>query len=103
MQLLHYQWPVQDIGPFFLPLEAPAMVNHILGFRDIDDKVQFIALKTMTARLVVLLGNGLSGQQALDEISTGISLTSPCQFMQFGLETLSELHRRGAIINVRSA
>jgi hypothetical protein len=102
MQLLQYHWPVQDIGPAFLPEEPSAIANHILGFRDADDQVQFIALNPITAGLITLLCNGLSGQQALDALGAGFDNATMRQFRQFGLEALSELHRRGAIINVDS-
>jgi hypothetical protein len=102
MQLLQYRWPVKDINPAFLPEEPSAIANHILGFRDADDQVQFIALNPISAGLVTLLGNGLSGQQALDALGAGFDDATKRQFSQFGLEALSELHRRGAIINVDS-
>jgi hypothetical protein len=101
MQLMQYQWPVHQITYDDQPDEPPATATFILGFRDIEDKVQFIALNPAAARLIALLGNGLSGRQALDQISARIDSTLLSQFMQFGLEALSELHRRGAIINVR--
>jgi hypothetical protein len=101
MQLLHYRWPVQDIHPAFLPEVPPATATFILGFRDVDDRVQFVALNPATAKLVMLLAEGLSGQQALARLGGGLDDSSMRQFMQFGLEALSEMHRRGAIINVR--
>ncbi|MGZ8184380.1 MAG: HvfC family RiPP maturation protein [Methylobacter sp.] len=101
MQLMQYRWPVQQITYDDQPDEPPATATFILGFRDADDQVQFIALNPATARLIALLGNGLSGQQALAQLGAGLDNSSMRQFMQFGLEALSELHRRGAIINVR--
>lgn len=103
MQLLHYQWPVHSITPSFMPMEPPQTATYILGFRDNDDRVQFINLNLATARLVTLLGNGLSGQQALETIGSELDGNTFKQFMQFGLDTLAELHRRGAIVNSRPA
>jgi len=103
LQLLHYQWPVQNIGPAFLPTEPAATLIHILGFRDVDDQVQFIVLNPVTARLVTYLGNGLNGQQALDAIGFGLDDATLQPFLRFGLDALTELHRRGAIIDVRPA
>jgi hypothetical protein len=103
MQLLHYQWPVHSITSSFMPMEAPATATYILGFRDNDDRVQFINLNLVTARLVTLLGNGLSGQQALETIGSDLDGNTFKQFMQFGLDALAELHRRGTIVDSRPA
>lgn len=102
-QLLHYQWPVHSITSSFMPMEAPETATYILGFRDGDDQVQFINLNLVTARLITLLGNGLSGQQALAEIGSDLDGNTFKQFLQFGLDALAELHRRGAIVDSRPA
>jgi hypothetical protein len=102
IQLLHYHWPVQDIGPSFLPSEPPETATHILGFRDSEDQVQFVALTPATAKLILLLNNGLTGQQAL-EAMRGDDLTD-AQFLEltrFGQRILSDLHSQGAIIGIR--
>lgn len=102
IQLLHYHWPVQDIGPNYLPSEPPAMATHILGFRDGEDQVQFIALNPATAKLILLLNNGLTGQQALQAMrSTELSDAQFLELTQFGQQILADLHSQGAIINVR--
>jgi hypothetical protein len=103
MQLLHYQWPVQDIGPHALPTEPPAMTTHILGFRNSNDQVRFIALSPATAHLIELLGTGLTGQQALQVMRGELT---PAQFTEltwFGLSILIDLRRQGAIIDIRPA
>jgi hypothetical protein len=103
MQLLHYQWPVHSFTSSIKPLEVPETDTYILGFRDNDDRVQFIHLNPTTARLITMLGSGLSGQQALEVIGSDLDGNTFKQFMQFGLDTLAELHRRGAIIDSRPA
>lgn len=102
MQLVHYRWPVQDISPAFLPTEPSATASLILGFRDANDRVHFIALNPVTAKLVVFLAEGLSGRQALDKLCSEFESAAREAFLHFGLETLTELHRRGAIIAVKS-
>ncbi|MGR9088593.1 MAG: HvfC family RiPP maturation protein [Gammaproteobacteria bacterium] len=103
LQLLHYRWPVQDINPAFLPMEAHATTTHILGFRDRDDQVQFMALSPMTAHLVILLGNGFNGQRALETLGAGLDEAAYHTFLQFGLDVMIDLHRRGAIVDARPA
>lgn len=102
MQLLYYRWPVQDIGPNFLPMEPTETVTHILGFRDSEDQVRFVKLSPATAKLILLLNNGLTGQQAL-EAMRGDDITDS-QFLElthFGQRILADLHSQGAIIDVR--
>lgn len=104
IQLLHYHWPVQDIGPNFLPGEPQAVATHILGFRDSDDQVQFISLNPATAKLILLLNNGLTGQQALQAMrSANLTDAQFLEFTQFGQHILADLHSQGAIIDIRPA
>ncbi|WGS87654.1 putative DNA-binding domain-containing protein [Methylomonas sp. UP202] len=100
-QLLHYYWPVQDIGPNFLPNKPPKTATHILGFRDSDDQVRFIALNPATAKLILLLNNGLTGQQALQAMrDNDLSDAQFLEFTQFGQRILTELHSQGVVIGV---
>lgn len=99
MQLLHYRWPVQDIGPNCLPSQPPETVRPILGFRDHDDQVRFISLSPATARLILLLDNGMTGRQALQAINGG--KCPDTQFLEFGRDMLVELHQQDVIIDVQ--
>ena len=103
MQLLHYQWPVQNIGLHALPTEPPATTTHILGFRDSDDQVQFIALSPSTVYLIELLNNGLTGEQALQAMRGELTNAQFIELTRFGLNILIDLHHRGAIVDVHSA
>lgn len=103
IQLLHYHWPVQDISPAFLPHETPAAATHILGFRDSDDQVQFIVLNPATTQLILLLNNGLTGHQAMQEMKGELSDAQFIELTLFGQRILADLHHQGAIINIRPA
>jgi len=102
MQLLYYHWPVQKIGPSFLPSNQTETPSHILGFRDSEDQVQFVSLSPATAKLVLLLSNGLTGQQALQEMNGGdLSDTQFLELTRFGQRILADLHSQGVIIDAR--
>lgn len=103
MQLLHYQWPVEEIGPDYLPTQEPEDISYILGFRNDMDQVQFIALTTATAELVRLTHAGLSGRQALQSMASQLNTTAFERFLQFGQQTLTELNQHGAIVGSRAA
>jgi hypothetical protein len=102
MQLLRYQWPVQYIAPNFLPSEPQTTAIHILGFRDSEDQVQFVTLNLATAKLILLLNNGLTGQQALQAMrSADLTDAQFLELTEFGQCILADLHSQGAIIDVR--
>ncbi|MGR8930469.1 MAG: HvfC family RiPP maturation protein [Gammaproteobacteria bacterium] len=101
--LLHYYWPVQTIGADNQPAAPADQPYYILAFRDINDDVRFIALNPITAQLVSLLQSGLSGRQALDRLGASLDRTALHPFGQFGLDTIAELHRQGAIVDVSPA
>ncbi len=103
IELLHYRWPVQDIGPSYQPREAPTTVTHILGFRDSRDQVQFIALNSATNKLIKWLRQGLSGEQALQVLANEFTDVPVPDFIHYGQQILADLNQRGAIIDVRPA
>jgi len=85
-----------------LPSEPLETASHILGFRDSDDQVQFIALNPATAKLILLLNNSLTGQQALEAMrSDDLSDAQFFELTQFGQHILADLHSQGAIIDIR--
>lgn len=103
IQLLHYQWPVQDIGPNFLPSIPLETTRPILGFRDCDDRVRFVTLSPATAQLILLLNNGLTGEQALQAMNGGeLSDKQFPEFARFGQRILVDLHNQDAIIDVQT-
>lgn len=99
MQLLHYRWPVQDIGPNCLPSRPPGTVNPILGFRDSQDQVRFVSLSPATAKLILLLNDGMTGQQALQAMNGGECTDT--QFLEFGRHMLVDLYHQDVIIDVQ--
>lgn len=98
MRLLHYVWPVQQINPAYQAGEPPPAGTDILGFRDADEQVRFMALNPATARLVCLLMEGYTGYAALRLIGESLNLQEPSTLIAFGTGILADLHRQGAII-----
>ena len=102
MRLLHYVWPVQQINRAYQAGEPPSGGTDILGFRDADEQVRFIALNPATARLIQLLQSGLSGYEALHVIGETLNPQEPSALIPFGAGILADLHRQGAIIGIHS-
>jgi len=100
MRLLHYVWPVQQINRAYQAVEPPPAGTDILGFRDADEQVRFIALNPATSRLLQLLQSGLSGYEALHLIGETLNPQEPSALIPFGTGILADLHRQGAIIGI---
>ncbi len=101
MRLLHYVWPVQHISPAHQPSEPPPFSTHILGFRDTDDHVQFIALNPATAGLLLRLQRQRTATQILQELGEDLTPSELSSLLLFGKSILADLHRQGAIIGIQ--
>jgi hypothetical protein len=98
---LVYQYPVQQIGPSFLPQTAPDQPSYLIVYRDTDDQVHFMQTTPITYRLLQLIdeNHNISGQRSLHALATEMSQQIDTQMlMQFGLQTLQELAVKGIII-----
>jgi hypothetical protein len=89
--LLSYQFPVHRIGPGFRPAE-PEAPTYLVVYRDRADKVRFMELNAVSARLVELTreNSSASGEELLSTLAseTGMEKSG---LMAFGVEQLREL------------
>jgi uncharacterized protein len=76
---LVYQYPVHKIGPEFLPPEPPAQPAYLLIYRNRDERVGFIELNPVSARLIELLlqQTGEPGHVLLHRIAKELRHPSP--------------------------
>jgi uncharacterized protein len=94
---LHYDWPVHRIGPKFKPKEKEE--TFLLVFRDAEEKVRFMAINAVTARLIVLLENGeLSGREALELVALELNHPDAGAVQKYGATLLEQLSEQGAIL-----
>ncbi len=102
MLLLAYDWPVQRIGPTCRPRKAAPV--QLLVYRDAEDKVRFMQLNAVTARLIALLqGGSLPAQSAQRQLAAELGYGDVTGFCTFGEATLLELQREGVVLGVRRA
>lgn len=98
---LAYQFPVQKIGPDFLPHSAPEQPSYLVVYRDADDQVHFMQTTPPTFRLLQLIEQHgcITGEQALQILAEELSpqIDQPT-VLQFGLQTLRELAGKGVLI-----
>lgn len=101
--VLSYQWPVHQLSPDFKPQEPPEHATHIIVFRDRKDKVRFVVINPITARLLQLLreNSDLSGQAALKIISQEMNHPNPQVVEDGGKQALEQLKSQGIILGVR--
>jgi len=68
-------------------------------FRDPQDRIRFLALNAVSARLVVLLhAGGWSGAAALQAIAHELDHLDPAAVMQGGRDLLNRLRREQAVL-----
>ncbi|BBP02793.1 DUF2063 domain-containing protein [Sulfuriferula plumbiphila] len=102
LALLSYVYPVHRISPRFKPVQAPAQITQLLVLRDLADRIRFIVLNPVSARLVSLLETGeLSGRAALLRLAEEMHHPEPENVLRFGMGILQNLHAEQAILGTR--
>ncbi|MBL1321913.1 MAG: putative DNA-binding domain-containing protein [Methylophaga sp.] len=74
---LAYQFPVHQIGPDFQPEQASEQPVYLLVYRAVDDNITFLELNPVSARLIDLLNDGLTGQVAAEQIAEELQHPNP--------------------------
>lgn len=98
MQLLNYDYDVQNISPKYKPTKQ--IDTYLLVHRNTEDIVKFVELNSVTHRLIALLQEGMAGRQALELISKELG-TELENLIPFGLEILEDFKRQGIILGVQ--
>lgn len=101
---LVYQYPVHTMGPGNLPEEAPEQPSYLVVYRNRKDKVNFLEINPVTARLIGLLqeNESYSGFDAIEHIAKEMNHPSPDIVKQGGLAALQELQQYGIILGCES-
>jgi len=97
LKLAEYQWPVHRIGPAFQPEQPEPVLLAV--YRHPDDKVAFMKINAMTARVLAELQQspGRSGKALFESIAA--ELGRPAQeVLSAGKTLLSNLAERSIII-----
>ncbi|WP_342247064.1 HvfC family RiPP maturation protein [Pseudomonas sp. OTU5201] len=99
---LAYQWPVSEIGPDYLPHEAPEQPTLVLARRGTDMNVHFSRLAPLAhALLDSLQERNCSGREHLEALAEAIGANSETILPQ-GLALLENLRAQGAVLGTRS-
>jgi len=103
--LLTYPYAVHRIGNDYQPTPEQQEQTSLLVFRDSSDKVRFIVMNPVSARLIALIETGgVSGDQALEQIVDELQHPNPASALAGGRKILENLRKEGAILGtLRSA
>lgn len=101
--LLGYSFPVHRIRPDFQPREPGGETTHLVVYRDREDRVRFLELNPVSARLLALLkeNDGRSGLQCLEAIAEELAHPQPETVIEGGRQVLEDLKRRDVLLGTR--
>lgn len=100
---LSYRFPVHRIRPDYQPQEPPEEPTHLLVYRDRGDRVRFVALNPVSARLISLLkeNDSANGLECLERIAEELSHPQPRTVISAGRKVLEDFRRRDVILGIR--
>lgn len=100
---LAYRFPVHRIGPDDLPAAPPEQPTYLVVYRDRGDRVGFLELNPVTARLLELLQgeDPPTGRAALDGIAAALNHPQPQVVVDGGLAILRDLRARDIVLGTR--
>ena len=102
MLLLAYDWPVQRIGPAYRPRKAVPV--QLMVYRDAAEKVRFMQLNTVTARLIALLqSGGRPSDDVLAQLANELGYADRAVFREFGMDVLKVLQHEGVVLGYIAA
>jgi Uncharacterized protein conserved in bacteria len=101
---LQYRFPVHTIRPEVQPEQAPEQPTYIVVYRDRNDKVGFVELNPVSARLLELIkqDQNLPGRELLETISRELRHPNPDVVIQGGLEIMQNLRQKDIILGIKA-
>ena len=89
------QWPVHRIGPAWQPRQPEP--TFLVVYRDAQHTVQFSEINAVTASLLRVLEQGISGAQALAQLADEMAHPDPQGLQSFGQQLLQDLRAQGLV------
>ena len=101
--LLAYRYPVHEIRPDFRPEAPPASPTHLVVYRNREDRVKFMKLNGVSARVVELLkeNRGRSGLDVLNAVIAELDHPRPDTVRKAGADLLRDLAARDVILGTK--
>ena len=98
--LLTYRFPVHQIRPDFQPQHAPEQPTHLVVYRRRDDKVRFMSVNAVAARLLQLLDDQpeRTGRIQLEQIASELNSADPGKVVAAGRQVLEDFRTREIVL-----
>jgi len=99
---LAYQFPVHLIGPANTPDAAPESPSYLIVYRNRNDRVEFMEVNAVIARLLQLLNEDtqMTGRQALIQISQELQHDDTDFIINAGLTAMQNMQQEGILLGV---
>ena len=100
---LSYRFPVHRISPDYLPGAAPAQPTYLIVYRDRADRIGFMEMNPVAARLVQLLqaDSGERGRALLEKIVVELKHPFPDAVINGGRAMLEEMRDRDILLGIK--
>lgn len=100
---LAYDWPVQRIGPDFIPTAPTGQPTYLVVYRNRQDDVKFMEINAVTARLLTLAEQQpeATGTELLLQIAEELAHPDADAVLSAGAEILEALRERGLVLGAR--
>ncbi|PHS72435.1 MAG: DUF2063 domain-containing protein [Cycloclasticus sp.] len=97
---LAYQYPVHRISPDFIPKKPGKQPTYLVVYRDMDNKVGFLEINSMTHALMEKLSekSNLTCLQILTNLANEMQHPNPDVVIQGGLSIIEDFSNRGIVI-----
>ncbi|MGR8950764.1 MAG: HvfC family RiPP maturation protein [Gammaproteobacteria bacterium] len=95
-----YSYPVHRISKDYLPGEAPDNTTYLIVYRDRADKVGFMEINPITARLIELISRNdtRSARQLLDQIAVEMGHQDPKLVVEGGADIMEQLLEKDVLL-----
>lgn len=102
--MLRYDYPVHTFRVAEPPAEPPATPSYLVAYRDRHDKVGYVELNTISARLLELIDDHpeWATSAVLSALARELEVACDGLFHERGLALLSELHERQVILGTHT-
>lgn len=100
---LQYRFPVHTISPDNQPAEPGDQPTFLVVYRNADDRIGFLEINAVTARLIELLvdNEDANGRDVLERIAAEMDHPRPETVVGGGLEIMEDLRSRDIILGTR--
>lgn len=97
--VLAYQYPVQQISPDYLPIDAPEQPTFLVIYRDQQDMVKFLGISLMTYQLLNLIQTQAGGvaRDYLRQLQSAMPQYDLPTIVAGGEQVLAELFEKNII------